>query len=480
VNQNETDVQHWRSCNNCQGRGTRRKKIRKAIKAQYLARLSQFEKNGGLGIRPSSPKGHQTLCENCNGSGLVEVLEAPMADANNYPSLAIIGGGIGGTALAVACLHRNIPFTLFERDTDFDARKQGYGLTLQQASKSIKAFGILELDGGIVSTRHAVHNIDGELIGEWGMRKWIQSAEEKNPRRTNVHIPRQELRKALFHQLNDHNQVKWGHQLVDFNETNLGVELKFLVNGAVVKRSADIIVGADGIRSRVRQQLVNETLTPLRYLGCIVILGICPLDRLKNVQSELLDSETVFQTVNGYERMYMMPYRSDAIMWQFSFPINEDEAKAMSEKGPEHLKEEAIKRTKWHSPIPEILNATEANEVTGYPVYDRSSLEKHMLNSAGNATLIGDAAHPMSPFKGQGANQALLDALSLAREITKSCGPFNSWGKDNIRDKVLSNFETEMIERTRVKVEDSAEAVNILHSKKVLHKSNRPRGKVDL
>tara|TARA_B100000767_G_C19778375_1_gene544305 strand:- start:11556 stop:11768 length:213 start_codon:yes stop_codon:yes gene_type:complete len=51
--------------------------------------------------------------------------------------LTIIGCGIGGVALAVACLHRQIPITLYERDINFDIRSQGYGLTLQQASKSI-------------------------------------------------------------------------------------------------------------------------------------------------------------------------------------------------------------------------------------------------------------------------------------------------------------------------------------------------------
>ncbi|MEQ8238354.1 MAG: hypothetical protein RIA69_04035, partial [Cyclobacteriaceae bacterium] len=52
-----------------------------------------------------------------------------IADKENYPHVAIIGGGIGGVALAVACLHRRIPFTLYERDSDFNARSQGYGLT---------------------------------------------------------------------------------------------------------------------------------------------------------------------------------------------------------------------------------------------------------------------------------------------------------------------------------------------------------------
>ena len=94
------------------------------------------------GTPPIRPKGHLESCVNCKGSGLIRSTDNPVADKENYPHLAIIGAGIGGVALAVACLHRGIPFTLYERDNNFDDRSQGYGLTLQQASKAIQAFGI--------------------------------------------------------------------------------------------------------------------------------------------------------------------------------------------------------------------------------------------------------------------------------------------------------------------------------------------------
>jgi 2-polyprenyl-6-methoxyphenol hydroxylase-like FAD-dependent oxidoreductase len=99
------------------------------------------------------------------------------------------------------------------------------------------------------------------------------------------------------------------------------------------------------------------------------------------------------------------------------------------------------------------------------------------LEKAGAVTLIGDAAHPMSPFKGQGANQALLDALSLARAIAAGCRPLSQWRKDGVRKSVLTDFEATMIERSTSKVEDSAAAAQFLHSEIVLQEADEPRGR---
>tara|TARA_R110001592_G_scaffold75225_1_gene227845 strand:+ start:6896 stop:8383 length:1488 start_codon:yes stop_codon:yes gene_type:complete len=466
------------ACAECHGRGKKSRRVRKKARLQYQREIAEFEKNPNSGKAPEAPKGHLYPCETCNGTGLIPAKHCPPADRVNYPELAIIGGGIGGVALAVACLHRGIPFTLYERDHSFDQRSQGYGLTLQQASKAMAGLGLQSLEEGIISTRHVVHNTEGKVLGEWGMRKWLEAYAQTNPRRTNIHIARQSLRLALLQQLQDSEQVKWGHQFVGYTEkSDRKLDLRFQIDGTLKSAQADLIVGADGIRSAVRNTIIGEETSPLNYLDCIVILGICPLCALSEIDSPLLDSATVFQTANGQERIYMMPFNAQSIMWQLSFPMSEKEAKELSSKGPQALKAEAQLRTQWHKPIPQIMAATEAAQISGYPVYDRQLLKPELLQKAGAITLIGDAAHPMSPFKGQGANQALLDALALAREISRGCKATSDWRNIGLRERVLNAFEAEMIARTAVKVKDSAAAAEFLHSDEVLREADAPRGK---
>jgi 2-polyprenyl-6-methoxyphenol hydroxylase-like FAD-dependent oxidoreductase len=469
----ENEKSHWAFCPECKGQGKIRGRLRKKVKLRYQSALDEFEKTKCA--TPLPPETPLLLCLNCNGTGIIQATIFPIIDKESYPNVAIIGGGIGGVALAVACLHRGIPFTLYERDNGFDVRSQGYGLTLQQASKALKAFGILSLADGVYSTNHVVHTTEGKVIVEWGMRKRIQSSEKAPPKRTNVHIARQSLRFELLKQLGGKDAVQWGHQLLDFKESDDGVELSFLVDGKIKSTKADLVVGADGIRSTVRRLLLGEENIPLRYLGCMVILGICPLKNLNGFDSPLLDCATVFQTVNGNDRIYVMPFSSDTVMWQLSFPISEQEAKELSALGTQALKEEACRRTNWHEPIPQIIAATQEAQITGYPAYDRALLSPELLEKGSHVTLIGDAAHPMSPFKGQGANQALLDALALARGITKGCRPSSNWKDTGIRKSVLTEFEREMLERSASKVKDSAEAAELLHTEIVLREGDGPK-----
>ncbi|WP_413512293.1 FAD-dependent oxidoreductase [Myroides odoratus] len=470
----------WIICKACQGFGKKSKGRSKKSKYKQQELTNQLKGEVDLEIskETSVSAPHLYTCSKCLGSGILPSDRPLVADYDKYPHVAIIGGGIGGIALAVACLHRGIPFTLYERDENFYARAQGYGLTLQQASKAIKGLGILALEDQVISTKHVVHNAEGKVLGAWGLRKWNPSAPNKATKKTNIHIARQSLRLALLNQLGGHQVVQWGHRLIDYKQiTEDNFELSFQVKGEIKTTKANLIVGADGIRSSVRRLLIGEEVAPLRYLGCMVILGICPLTAVQGVtENVLLDSATVFQTANGYERIYVMPYTIDSVMWQLSFPISEKEATALSALGSDALKEEACRRTQWHDPIPQILKATLPAQISGYPVYDRELVNLNLVEKKNSITLIGDAAHPMSPFKGQGANQALLDALLLARALAKGSTSALQWKENGLRESVLAAFESAMFERSASKVKDSAEAAKFLHSNLVLEERDEPRG----
>ena len=545
----------WTVCPLCHGEGkltripSRKARLRyKRSKTQAQTSSANGESTTNTATTPMPPLPAPMRidpCTNCNQTGIVAV-ESKAAtnnnndnanpNNNNYPTVAIIGGGLGGLAVAIACQHRNIPYRVFERDTTFSERRQGYGLTMQQASRSLASFGISNnLSHGITSTKHVVHNIHGEIVGEWGLRKWGHSKKKKvekngdgnsnqkskrKKKRQNIHIARQALREELLNRVNPSNVI-WGHKLINimddpnesFAEGNhsddkppKSMKLEFLQeeNQRTVTHTANIIVGADGIRSTVRQYVVNDDKTPLRYLDCLVVLGICPLDLLQEStlqEGELLDGQTVFQTADGSTRIYCMPFSHTEYMWQLSFPMSEAKAKETSRQGCKALKEQALLMCDgWHNPIIELLQNTPIEMISGYPVYDRDLLTLDLVQSSQqrfnhNIALIGDAAHPMSPFKGQGANQALIDALVLVRSIYANCcrnnRPENNKNKisssssdDNEnQNSIQQNIEAaidkyyhEMTIRSSKKVQASADAAQFLHTNIAIQKGDMPRG----
>ena len=221
-------------CPECQGLGKQKRRIKKKVQLRYQAELTAFENSNFEGIAPIRPEGTFMICPDCSGSGIIPSENFPIPD-ENFPHVAIIGAGIGGIALAIGCLHRGIPFTIFERDAHFNDRPQGYGLTLQQARKTLENFGIFNLENGIISNHHVVHGPDGNIVGQWGMRKWLGKVDkfttQNNIQKSNIHIARQNLRLQLLQQLGGENKVRWNHQREAGRAgsvTNQGARMPFL------------------------------------------------------------------------------------------------------------------------------------------------------------------------------------------------------------------------------------------------------------
>lgn len=407
-------------------------------------------------------------------------------DRNAQLHVAVVGGGIGGLGLAIALAQHGIRCSVFERDASFGARRQGYGLTLQQGQRSLRALGLVDelVRRDTPSSSHFVFNAAGAIVGFFGPRFYqllrvgqlrppasdeVDAGPDdgKSVRKHNVHAPRQLLRQLLLERVEAPPSssssssssaspvVHWNRQLLRFteNEATDDVTLEFSDGSAV---RANVLVGADGIYSSVRRQLLGANDVPLRFLGCLVVLGIVdcihPLFRRR-----------ILQTVDGSTRIFVMPFTergefsdADTVMWQLSFPLDEAEARRLA-ADPVLLRAEALRRcAAWHAPMPELLAATQPEHICGTPVFDRDPpLATHC---SGRVVLIGDAAHPMSPFKGQGANQALLDAVDLAHELATA---------PTVRDAVAA-YQRAMCERSGVQVLSSRERVRRLHSTEIL------------
>ena len=524
-------------CSGCGGEGvisTLSKKQKRARRLNREAAAVETTERQRDSLSPTSRT--KTLpaklapCKHCRATGLVPTPDGtPQRPHPASPRVAIIGAGIGGAALALALQQRGIHVSLFERDTSFLMRKQGYGLTLQKYSGTAALNQLGVLLEGVGSNANISLTADGRELGRYGHSTRIFADEKvgansaSGDRRKNVHLPRQALRRVLLERLSP-EIIHWGKKFKNYNETmcssSPGVELQF-EDGE--RLSFDLAVGADGIFSKVRhvkfakaaRHVARGDPYPLRYLGVFVMLGIC-----HGIRHPLCDHK-VFQVVDGTSRIYVMPfsrsYDGDGcltprhgdevseennkapvpLMWQLSFPISEQQAVELAKADPKILVSEALERCgSWVDPVPELILSTSVQNLTGYPAYDRDYLiagdlrntsDEH--SAASRVTLIGDAAHPMSPFKGQGANQALLDAVQLARalfrtqafspsksEQTQACArQFESFGvgfRGGDVAKALSDFEETMCARSEGKVRRSREAATYLHSNAALAEGN--------
>ena len=472
-------MSHMIACSFCGGDGVRRARPSKRALHEHRTAVAAASE----GAPPSPPSPRRLPCAKCDGVGLVGLAAGaalpPLSDA----VVAVVGGGIGGAAVALALQQRGIAVRVYERDGSFSQRAQGYGLTMQQGAHALRRLGLE--NSGVFSVAHRSFLPDGTAIGGYGRALHASTRDalgngRGDAQRRNAHIPRQALRKSLVDALRP-GTIAWGRALRSFDADadGGGVTLHLDDTSAAPgappppPERAALLVGADGIYSAVRTQLLGDAAAadtqkdpPLRYLGVVVVLGRAPCDHP-------LAKEQVFQTLDGTTRVYCMPFVDGVSMWQLSFRLSEAEARAMPRDGAS-LRAEALRRVGgWHAPLPQLVADTRPEDVTGYPAYDRDPLPSSggALGGGRAATLLGDAAHPMSPFKGQGANQALLDAVGLACAVRRAA-PFG--GERRLAD-CLGEYEDEMRRRSVPKVLGSRDAAEQLHSEQATAPSDCTR-----
>ncbi len=309
-----------------------------------------------------------------------------MRDSSNA---IIIGGGPGGLAAAIALERAGFETTVYERASD--ARDTGSGLTLwPNAMKALAILGVAEAvrSIGLPTEGIAMRTWRGESLFDVTPPDRLESA----PDLSGIALRRADLIDALSQSLGK-NRVKFGARFAGYSQDDQRVTASF-EDGS--QASGAVLIGADGIRSATRTQMLGKM--KLRYAGFTVWRGIANFK---------LDLSVGVTTMGRGAQFGLFPLRNDSVYWFAS--MNAPEGEQDPPAGPRRRLLEFFGG--WHKPIKEVIEATDQSCIIRTDIYDHAPFSRW---SDGRVTLLGDAAHPATPTLGQGACQAIEDAVVLA------------------------------------------------------------------
>lgn len=318
------------------------------------------------------------------------------------PQVAIVGAGLGGLTAALALQRFGIDVTVYEQSAQLG--EVGAGITLHPNATKVLTF--LGLGDALAATGVAVdhtaikHYQTGKILVE--TRKgdeWV--------RRTGVNmyqIHRADLHGALERAVraNDPNCIRASHNLVGLSELGTRVDLRFEDRPSA---TADVLIGADGIKSLVRKSLFSPEAP--RFTGRIAWRGVIPRVRLPD--EVIWPGSGIFI---GPERTFGWYQIRSKTMINFVGTARRD---GWAEEGwsiPAAVCDVLDEFKDWHPHARTIIAATPADACFKWALFAHAPLETW---HKGRVAVLGDAAHPMLPFMGQGAAQAIEDAIILAR-----------------------------------------------------------------
>ncbi len=301
----------------------------------------------------------------------------------------IIGAGIGGLTTGIALQQAGYDVKIFERANAI--REIGAGLSIwTNAVLVLQQLGLGEAlqSISIPLTSVSFYTPQGKLLTGHDLKPLQEKFGAAS-----VMIHRADLQKLLLDTLGQ-DRIQLYSECSGFTQNEPGVQAKFS-DGWLTQ--GDILIGADGLHSVVRAQLFGK-IKP-RYAGYPAWRGVTQFEH------SFLTPGKAFETWGRGVRFGAAPLSQGRVYWYITANMPEGSSK----KSRRELQELC---EGWHPPIQSIIQATAESVILQNDIYDRDPLPRW---GNGLVTLLGDAAHPTTPNMGQGACQAIEDALILSK-----------------------------------------------------------------
>jgi salicylate hydroxylase len=317
-------------------------------------------------------------------------------NAAGRTSIVIIGGGIGGLAAAASLLRAGFDVQVYEQARALG--EVGAGINIgPNASRILHRLGIAE-----ALARTGIKPVTFDQR-RWDDGRVLLRAPLGEEVETTFGAPYYTLHRGDLHRAIASavpaERVHLGHRFTGLVDGGDRVEAHFENDASV---SADALIGADGIHSVVRHALFGPEKP--RFTGCVAYRGLVPADRLRHLNLELRN-----QIWMGPDRHFVHYFVSAGKLVNFVAVTEEDSWLRESWVDRGEVADALSAFAGWHDQVLSIIGA--ADETYKWALFDRSPLPRW---SAGRVTLLGDSCHPMLPFMGQGAAQAIEDGATLA------------------------------------------------------------------
>ncbi|MFE7194357.1 FAD-dependent monooxygenase [Kitasatospora sp. NPDC057541] len=314
--------------------------------------------------------------------------------------IAVIGAGIGGITAAIALSRAGCDVTVFEQADEL--QEVGAGLHLgSNGARILHRWGLgSQLDS--VGVRAAALEVRHWQNGRILTQQTMGTTWEKRFGSPYYTIHRADLHRILAEQLGD-ARLHLGSRLTGLNEEDDSVRLHFADGDSA---QADAVVGADGVNSVVRRAVAQSDAKA--FSGNSAFRGLVPADSVPD-----LPAKTLLIWPGPEAKLLLCPV-SGGSAWAFVAVVPDSGRQPESWSAAGSAEEVATALAGWNADVDSVLDAI--TEVGRWPLFDREPLS---CWSNGRVTLLGDAAHPMLPHHGQGAGQAIEDAVALAYCLTR-------------------------------------------------------------